>query len=367
MVDGMERILVPIRGMIVKLGAIALHVKCDSFLPLDPSVKMTIEQLSAFASGPFAMFRLPRRQIVGQTTVSLATLHELICEHLQSSEELEDDYNGYVMDYHLFMNKQSGESGGERATVRAAYLEQVASKYADDISEVADALSAIQRARHPRERCEDCGGYLLVAPGSETCEQCGVTAPRSDDTISAVPFGISVDSSRFPYRRSHHFSEWLSQIQGRESTSIPDEDIERIKEQIRKERLNVRTMDTKRLRTVLKTLRLQRLYEHSAYLLHQLGGPQPTQLPHELEQTFKQWFASIQAPFSRHVKTVCPQRSNFLSYSFVLQKFCIKANRPDLARTFSQLKSREKLILQDKIWKLICADPEVQWEFVPSV
>jgi hypothetical protein len=73
-------------------------------------------------------------------------------------------------------------------------------------------------------------------------------------------------------------------------------------------------------------------------------------------------FKEIQGPFLKH----CPKnRKNFLSYSYVLFKFCQLLDKDEFLPHFSLLKSREKLHVQDQIWKKICVD--VNWEFIQSI
>ena len=73
-------------------------------------------------------------------------------------------------------------------------------------------------------------------------------------------------------------------------------------------------------------------------------------------------FKQIQIPFEKY----CPKsRINFLSYSYVLHKFCELLELDDFIKCFPLLKSREKLIIQDKIWEKICFD--LRWEYIPSV
>ena len=56
---------------------------------------------------------------------------------------------------------------------------------------------------------------------------------------------------------------------------------------------------------------------------------------------------------------------NFLSYSYVLHKFCELLEFDNLLEYFPLLKSREKLHQQDLIWEKICKD--LNWEFIPSL
>jgi len=73
-------------------------------------------------------------------------------------------------------------------------------------------------------------------------------------------------------------------------------------------------------------------------------------------------FKEIQAPFLRH----CPQsRKNFLSYSFCLHKLVQILGLHDYLKYFTLLRSREKLYIQDQIWKKICED--LGWTMYPSL
>ena len=59
------------------------------------------------------------------------------------------------------------------------------------------------------------------------------------------------------------------------------------------------------------------------------------------------------------------ERKNFLSYSYVLFKFCELLGEDEYLQYFPLLKSKEKLYQQDLIWKKICTD--LLWEFIPTV
>jgi hypothetical protein len=109
-------------------------------------------------------------------------------------------------------------------------------------------------------------------------------------------------------------------------------------------------------------LKLNKYYEHTTYIINRLNGKGAPCISRDVEEKLKSMFREIQAPFMRH----CPEnRKNFLSYSYVLHKFVELLNIPELKQYFPLLKSRQKLIEQDKIWYLICQD--LEWEFIPSI
>lgn len=103
-------------------------------------------------------------------------------------------------------------------------------------------------------------------------------------------------------------------------------------------------------------------YEHIAYIISKITGKSAPCINRETEDTLKKMFDKIQEPFQKH----CPKdRINFLSYSYVLHKFFQLLGFDEFVLSFPLLKSRQKLRIQDEIWKKICADRG--WEFYPSV
>lgn len=73
-------------------------------------------------------------------------------------------------------------------------------------------------------------------------------------------------------------------------------------------------------------------------------------------------FCQIQSPF---LKWAPPKRRNFLSYSYCIRKMVQLLEQDQYIESFGLLKARDKLQVQDDIWKKICA--ELGWEFIPSL
>ena len=76
-------------------------------------------------------------------------------------------------------------------------------------------------------------------------------------------------------------------------------------------------------------------------------------------------FKQIQEPFEKCKHLAKRDRKNFLSYSYVFYKFAELLGLDHLLICFRLLKSREKLFLQDRVWKAICEIKE--WEFIASL
>lgn len=301
----------------------------------------------------------------------MAQLDQLIRQHLADEPDLLVRHELIVIGF----DREHRKENLTPVALREAFVNEVAREYSriDEVGAAVATLDATPTVSLRDESGTDspmcaCGGYMLsIGGGYCVCDECGHVSAQSADALATVAFGTAVEHGRYPYRRTHHFNEWLTQLQGRESTRIPPADMEAITLQIQKERIREGALDPKNLRAVLKTLRLQKLYEHIPNLLFRLQGTLPPQLPHDLETRFIRMFATVQAPFDRARLVVCPDRKNFLSYSYVLSKFCGICGRHDLKRHFPLLKSRDKLMLHDRVWRLVCDDEEVRWPYEPSV
>jgi hypothetical protein len=165
----------------------------------------------------------------------------------------------------------------------------------------------------------------------------------------------------YAYKRINHFREILAQFQAKETTQIPDEVIENIIQQIKKERIDLSQMTNRRTKEILKKLGYNKYYEHIPFIKDKLGIKPPI-MSSELENTLCNLFMDIQGPYAKF----CPDdRVNFLNYYYTVYKLCELLNQHHFLPYFPMLKDREKRIEQDVIWKNICE--ELGWEYIPTV
>ena len=165
----------------------------------------------------------------------------------------------------------------------------------------------------------------------------------------------------YAYKRINHFREILAQFQAKESTQIPDEIIDNIKKQIKKERINLNTITNKKTKEILKKFGYNKYYEHIPFIKDKLGIKPPIMTP-DLEDKLCSLFMEIQRPYAKY----CPDdRVNFLNYYYTIYKLCELLDETKFLPYFPMLKDREKQIEQDDIWKKICK--ELNWEFIPTV
>ena len=171
------------------------------------------------------------------------------------------------------------------------------------------------------------------------------------------------ERNNYAYKKINHLNEILNQFQAKESTIIPEEVMNEVILEIRKRRItNIADLSEEDIRQILKKLGRSKYYEHRAHILSRLNGNPPPTITPEIEEKIRAMFQEIQAPFLLY----CPDdRTNFLSYSYILYKFFELLELDEYKVFFPLLKSRDRLIAHDFIWKKICE--YLQWEFISSV
>ena len=126
--------------------------------------------------------------------------------------------------------------------------------------------------------------------------------------------------------------------------------------------MDFRTLKSSKVKEILKRLKFNKYYEHIPHIINHLNGQNAPVMSREIEEKLRFMFKDIQSSFQTH----CPkERCNFLSYSYVLYKFCELLELDEYLPCFPLLKNRDKLYVQDKIWQKICSD--LSWEFIKSI
>ena len=214
-------------------------------------------------------------------------------------------------------------------------------------------------------KCKLCNHTLSfgLIDSQLVCGNCGYTEDiiiNSEKTSYKDP---PREVSYFAYKRINHFNEWLAQFQAKESTEISDDIYKNIFDEIQKNmNLDIQKIKPKQMKGILKKLGYNKYYEHIPHIINVMSGKKAPSLSRKEEERLRTLFKEIQIPFSNNCP---PNRKNFLSYSYVLHKFCELLEYDYLLPYFPLLKSREKLLQQDQIWKLICAD--LNWQFIESI
>jgi len=213
--------------------------------------------------------------------------------------------------------------------------------------------------------CPHCDTEMIFSANEAnfTCSNCGyqdfVLVDSDKPSYKDPPREVSY----YAYKRINHFNEWLAQFQAKETTEIPQEVYDAILLELKKERImDFRTLKASKVKEILKKLKFNKYYEHIPHIINRLNGQTAAVMSREIEEKLRYMFKEIQPSFQAH----CPKdRNNFLSYSYVLYKFCELLELDEYLPCFQLLKNRDKLYIQDKIWQKICAD--LSWQFIRSI
>ena len=212
--------------------------------------------------------------------------------------------------------------------------------------------------------CNSCNLFMDYTSSDNVCGDCGtIKYVLSEELTYKEEQETSEKIINYSYKRENHFNEWISQFQAQESTTIPPEVIQQLRTEFKKMKITkVADITHAKVKSLLKKLRLSKFYEHVPYIANTLNGLQPPKMPVVLEERLRIMFKEVQEPFDKH----CPEgRTNFLSYSYVLYKFCELLGEDEYLPCFPLLKSKKNLYQQDLMWKDICK--EIHWEYIPTI
>lgn len=237
----------------------------------------------------------------------------------------------------------------------------IVQKYLSNIDETFIDMNSFVRST---DICQSCYKGELIPLDDEgvlICNICAVSIPYLIENEKPSYKEPPKEVCFYAYKKINHFKEILAQFQGKETTQIPDDVIDQIHQQIKKERIGLEQLTHYKTKEILKKLGFNKYYEHIAFIKNKLGIKPPVFSP-ELEDTLCNLFMEIQSPYAK----TCPDyRVNFLNYYYVLYKFCELLGEEQFLSDIPMLKDREKLIEQDETWKKMCI--ELDWEYIATV
>ena len=325
-----------------------------------------------------------KKKLLNITTIEERIIIEEDISHLKKSiksikrkkKEYLLDNSKYVFSY--FENKKSISEGENMKTkvlnsffkpkenkIKETKLKQKTNsnlyKYLCNID---DSFLDINNYILPNDVCKYCHKGELIKVDNEgimVCNNCyknvQILIENEKPSYKEPPKEVCF----YAYKRINHFREILAQFQAKETTKIPEEVFVAIKQQIKKERIELKQLTNLKAKDILKKLGYNKYYEHIPFIKDKLGIKPPI-MTQQLEETLCNLFMEIQAPYAR----ACPEeRVNFLNYYYTVYKLCELLNQKQFLPFFPMLKDREKRIEQDEIWKKICS--ELEWEFIPTI
>ena len=356
--------------------------ECDIIPRLKEEKQQLLQQISNSTHNSNTNSSLPIEQVM--------EIKDRIKEIKNTINEIKSRKNNYFLDnskyiFEYFENKknidntdESGETGNSsksqmlfnffkiQKTEKDNSLSEnrnknIVQKYLSNIDESFIDMNLFVKST---DVCQSCYKGELIPLDDEgvlICNVCAVSIPYLIENEKPSYKEPPKEVCFYAYKKINHFKEILAQFQGKETTQIPEDVIEQIQQQIKKERISLEQLTHYKTKEILKKLGFNKYYEHIAFIKNKLGLKPPVFSP-ELEETLCNLFMEIQSPYSK----TCPDyRVNFLNYYYVLFKFCELLGESQYLADIPMLKDREKLIEQDETWKKMCI--ELDWEFIATV
>lgn len=308
-------------------------------------------------------------------------IRDRIKEITTTIKKYQQDYKNYYLHnseyiFEYFETKKTITSGGSMKTKSLnAFFNLPEAKKTEELfknqhNNVEKYLASIDQTYmdvskyvYPTDICQFCHQGEMIPIESEgimVCNQCAKQVVFLIDNEKPSYKEPPKEACFYAYKRINHFREILAQFQAKETTCIPDNVLESIKQQIKKERIEISQFTDKKAKEIMKKLGFNKYYEHIPFIKDKLGIKPPVMTP-DLEDRLCNLFMEIQGPYAKF----CPDdRVNFLNYYYTVYKLCELLGRREFLPFFPMLKDREKRIEQDQIWKKICI--ELDWEFIAT-
>jgi hypothetical protein len=308
-------------------------------------------------------------------------IRDRIKEINASIKKHQQDYKNYYLNnseyiFEYFETKKTITSGGSMKTKSLnAFFNLPEAKKTEELfknqhnnvekymASIDQTYMDVSKYVYPTDICQFCHHGEMIPVESEgimVCNQCAKQVVFLIDNEKPSYKEPPKEACFYAYKRINHFREILAQFQAKETTCIPDNVLESIKQQIKKERIEISQFTDKKAKEIMKKLGFNKYYEHIPFIKDKLGIKPPVMTP-DLEDRLCNLFMEIQGPYAKF----CPDdRVNFLNYYYTVYKLCELLGRREFLPFFPMLKDREKRIEQDQIWKQICI--ELDWEFIAT-
>lgn len=302
------------------------------------------------------MFRRFRKTITSDSRLTLEALFNQVYARLGTDERA-----AFLLKSMAFLNTLD-DAGEDEVANRLTMFQDLVREFLSPAE-----MALLPQPHEQQTKCSSCGSlHFTLLQGHRTCQSCGTHERQLDNSPSAVSYNDDIPRiNNCMYRRSNHLHMHLAQLQGRQIVDVPTDVIRLVTEEAKIQRIALPTITASQVRVMLRKRDCAKHYDAIPTILYKLSGKRPFSVPHDVEMRLKQMFDEIQEPFAKAVEHICPTRKNFLNYKYTLRKCAELLEFDDLARMLPYLKSREKMLAQDQLWKFICDD--LGWQYIPSL
>lgn len=295
----------------------------------------------------------------------------------------QDDMTEYLLSIHSVLKLKSEEPSVSDTSIYNGFIitekkdkEKLLDEYLYVTNGCRDVNKIIKEYNDTDFVCNGCGQKNMIVNYTEcylTCRDCGLSKEWRDPNLAQWSDETDVTKA-YRYNRHSYFEENLNQYQAKENITFPQELIDSILSELSKRGIDdPEQVNRKLIKSILKSLNKPAFYDHINSIIRRITGKKAPKMTKELESNLKNMFYQIQEPFEKH-KGLIKSRNNFLSYPYCIRKLLEiiaydKNNKIKEAKgmieEFALLRSHQKIVEQEKIWKKICED--LGWPFYRSL
>lgn len=204
-------------------------------------------------------------------------------------------------------------------------------------------------------KCKKCNGDIINDDEEEIiCQECGLV---NDKNISTIPTYNELSSGSYTltkkviYKRESYFIELLKNIQNSKINDFPEDLIKNIKNQLYINNITEsKDLSYSLIKGILKKLNYSKYYDNIQSIICIINKEKPLNIPQPVEKILLHMFKVIQTPWEKCKNS---ERHSFFSYPYVLYKFFQILDLDEYLQYLTLLKSREKLIKHEILWKEI--------------
>jgi hypothetical protein len=211
-----------------------------------------------------------------------------------------------------------------------------------------------------------------------SCKDCKIELQREDDFFFVCPTcGYAMKhfasiasyqentrinvAQRYVYDKRAHFGDSIKKYQAKQNTTILPKVYQDLWGKCEAHEIPIEKLTKDHLYEFLRLTGHSDHYEDITLIYCEITGRQPPDISH-LEQQLFALFDEIEPVYER-IKPA--GRVNFLNGQYVLFKLLQKLRFPCREEDFYILKTREKMLEHDQIWKLIC--DSLHWTYRATV
>ena len=216
--------------------------------------------------------------------------------------------------------------------------------------------------RRQNIQCNNCDVDMLMDDDYlYVCPKCGFSRKHYVSVASYQENNRINSAQRYVYDKRGHFIDSMKKFQGKQNTTIPKKVYDTIYAKINNHGISIEEFTKTHLYEFLKASSNSDYYEDMTLIWCEITKNTPPDISY-LEQTLLMLFDQID-PIYEKIK---PQdKINFMNGQYVLFKLLQLLKFPCKEEDFYILKTRDKLLEHDDLWKKICN--ELSWTFIATV